>query len=224
MAWLGATTLDIPVWVWVVSALVLAVGFAVDGIRRTDAVSVCTAAGFLLVASTVSLYNAPLNLLAAATGVLVLGVVAVLDPRDRIRMASAAAATVLLADTVWAAGWLESGRPGQPGTALFAISLLGVLGVGLAGPADNSRTCAAWVAAWSGVWIGTTVSWVVLTLAGIQTAPLSTRAVWTAAYLGTMGASVIVASLLTRRRRRLVLVGAALSVLAAWIEMWHVLN
>jgi hypothetical protein len=218
MAWLGAITLDSPVWTWVVSALALAAGFGADAAWRRRPLSAWTAAGSLTAAVVASLYSAPLNLLAAGTGVVVAALLALTARRHLVRGVFAAAATVLLADAIWAARWWTAGS-GHPGSALFGICTVGALVVALAGPAGHSRTPAGWRPAWYGVGVGAALSWPTLTVGGIAAAANENRAPWLAAYLTAMGASLVASGLLARRHLPLVPPGVALLAVGSWVSL-----
>lgn len=208
MAWLGAITLDLPVWTWIASGLTVAAGFAADAARTRRLVPTWAAGSFLVAGVVVSVYSAPLNVAAAGVGVVLGGVVAMRDSRRLVRATFAAAGTILLADTIWATRWWVVGA-NDPRTALFAVCVLGALVVGLAGPAGHAATRAGWTAGWYGAVIGAVLSWPFLALAGTTGAAQDVRAQWLAAYVAAVAVSLVASGLLARGRRVLVTPGAA---------------
>jgi hypothetical protein len=220
MSWWGAITLNAPVWSWLVAALVIAAGFTLDALQSRSPMSISALAGFVLAAVVVSLYAPSLNLLAAATGVLLLGLVALREDRPAVRIAFTAACSILVTDAIWAGAWWRVTASAHQGTALFAITLLGLAVVGLAGPAGHSRTPSGWASAWYGAGVGALLSWPVLAVAGAHAAPVDARPAWAAAYLTVMGAAITGVALLWPERRLLVFPGTALLAIASWIRLW----
>jgi hypothetical protein len=161
-----------------------------------------------------------LGLLTATVGLLLAWSTALTDERWMVRTTASAAGTLLLGHAIWAAGWWDVTAAAHPGTALVAISVIGVLLVALAGPASHVRTPAGWAPVWYGVGIAAVLAWPGLAVVGLQATSAESRPAWLAAFLTAMGAAVAGAGLLSQRHRWLLLPGTMLLAAASWVRLW----
>jgi hypothetical protein len=193
----------VPVWLVVVLMLLVALGFTGRALARQDTSSVAFGAGFLAGALAVSLLDEWLTAMALAVAV---GLSALVQQRWRQAVVRVAAAVVLplaLSASVWTWGAIA----GLPGTWTALAVLVLMSGLVLAVPAVGG---------------GVAISMLVFAVAGLDAAPVSESATWTAVYLTVAGVAASVQSLLREEQRMFGWVGGLLLAAASWVRLWDI--